>query len=290
MRGSSRKRTDTAIFYARPNLFVANLPGINNCSAAAGTDFVYCDPGSDVQYGGSYYAASPPVPNCASCRGIDSSTATQSTFVPNILAEVAAGSSMPRFSLLAGDILPPCDDLPPITITIQPPKSLSAVRQSGITTYLSMVSSSGFRSSLQQRPSDMISSMSPHPSTPPTSPSQDLHYATNPAEFLPCHPGAFLCASPDVWFTCTQQQDLSWSWTSPRNVAAGMMCLPSISLGGYRDDKYVAARPFGGCSPDGSIKCTVAGLGYMVCDHGGWVDMGRLAVGTKCVNGNIIAT
>lgn len=45
-----------------PNMFIANLG--NGCSTPAGTDVVFPDPGSDVQYGGNSANRAAPVGNC----------------------------------------------------------------------------------------------------------------------------------------------------------------------------------------------------------------------------------
>lgn len=41
------------------------------------------------------------------------------------------------------------------------------------------------------------------------------------------------------------------------------------------------------CSPDGSITCGPTGLTWFMCDHGALVDMGSVASGTTCSNGQI---
>jgi hypothetical protein len=41
------------------------------------------------------------------------------------------------------------------------------------------------------------------------------------------------------------------------------------------------------CSPDGSITCAADGLHWSMCDHGALVDMGSVAAGTTCANGQI---
>jgi hypothetical protein len=58
--------------------------------------------------------------------------------------------------------------------------------------------------------------------------------------------------------------------------------------GYYRSDEYGAARPLGSCTPDGSIGCLRDGSGWMLCNQGGWVDMGDVADGTICENGSIV--
>jgi hypothetical protein len=131
----------------------------------------------------------------------------------------------------------------------------------------------------------------------------DIPYASfsDFGPYLPCEPGSFLCTDANTFWTCDINPDASWSWQYPRQVAAGMACLPSLSplppglgqqsgapAGYYRSDQYRRARPNGGCSPDGNIGCLRGGAGWEMCDHGGWVDMGPVAAGTTCRNGRIV--
>lgn len=70
-----------------------------------------------------------------------------------------------------------------------------------------------------------------------------------------------------------------------------MMCLPFLGPDGSRDDRYVRARPLGDCSDDGDVMCVSEGdgeMGFAVCDHGGWIDMGDVAPGTTCTAGEIV--
>lgn len=136
-------------------------------------------------------------------------------------------------------------------------------------------------------------------------------YATGDlTRYLPCVPGTFICTSQTTWKTCnyndgTVSSSETWVYISSRQVAAGMECLPSLSpyngqteqyaqqgnvaKGSYRDDRIVRARPEGACDTDGSLQCTDGGQQFMVCDQGGWVQMGSVAAGTTCKDGKIVA-
>lgn len=156
-------------------------------------------------------------------------------------------------------------------------------------------------------PSSSPSSSSPHPPYVPTNP--------NTPSYLPCTPGAFLCASPTTFYTCNQpappntpNTSNGWAWSTPaRPVADGMMCLPlkraansteTDHPGAYgprasngtavRDDRYVRARPDGDCAVEGALRCTDGGGGFGVCVQGGWVDGGAVAGGTECRDGGIV--
>ena len=153
----------------------------------------------------------------------------------------------------------------------------------------------------------------PVPSTSSTSSGHPL-YATGDVErYLPCVPGTYLCTSNTTWKTCdyndgsdTNEPSASWVYDYPRNVSAGMECIGFYSPysnetsqyaqqamapdGYYRDDRIVRARPDGDCDDEGSIQCTGGGQMFDVCDQGGWVQMGVVANGTVCENGEIVVS
>jgi len=137
-------------------------------------------------------------------------------------------------------------------------------------------------------------------------------YATGNVEaYLPCVPGTFICTSNTTWDTCdyndgTVPGQTGYVYDYQRNVSAGMECLPYLSpyssqtsqfaqqamtpQGYYRDDRVVRARPDGDCDEDGSIMCTDGRQQFDVCDQGGYVQMGAVAQGTTCENGQIVAS
>lgn len=143
------------------------------------------------------------------------------------------------------------------------------------------------------------------PALPPPPSSNHPPFASGDlSRYLPCVPGTFICTDFNTWQTCDQSVS-GWVYNSPRDVAAGMECLPFLSpysgstsqhaqqgnvrQGYYRDDRIVRARPDGDCNDDGSILCTDGGTMFDICDHGGWVRMGPVAAGTTCQNGGIVA-
>ncbi|KAK5136028.1 hypothetical protein LTR08_004282 [Meristemomyces frigidus] len=140
----------------------------------------------------------------------------------------------------------------------------------------------------------------------PTPPASQPPYASGDlSRYLPCVPGTFICTDASVWETCDYDPDntATWAYGYPRNVSDGMECLPYLSpysndtqqyaqqalapAGFYRDDRMVPARPDGDCSDEGAIRCTDGGQQFDVCDQGGWVQMGAVAAGTSCQNGQI---
>ncbi|KAK5119369.1 hypothetical protein LTR85_007725 [Meristemomyces frigidus] len=138
--------------------------------------------------------------------------------------------------------------------------------------------------------------------------SQPLYATGDLTTYLPCVPGTLICTSNTTWDTCDYATDGSsnWVYDYPRNVSAGMECLTYISPytndtsqyeqqamtpnGYYRDDRMVRARPDGDCSDQGAIICTYGGQQFDICDQEGWVEMGAVANGTMCQNGEIVAS
>ncbi|KAK0367348.1 hypothetical protein LTR94_000345 [Friedmanniomyces endolithicus] len=157
-------------------------------------------------------------------------------------------------------------------------------------------------------------SSAPAQSTYPASSNAQPPYASgDPESYLPCVPGTFICLSQTTWDTCDYNDgsvpsysSTSWVYDYPRTVAAGMMCLPNLTpyssqtdqsgqqastpQGYYRDDRMVRARPDGSCSTEGAIECTNGGSSFDICDQGGWVQMGSVASGTTCENGQIVGS
>jgi hypothetical protein len=62
------------------------------------------------------------------------------------------------------------------------------------------------------------------------------------------------------------------------SVAAGMQCV---------NGKFTRQNA-GACPVDGALVCNGPNAFYL-CDHGGLIDMGRVAAGTVCANGAIVA-
>jgi len=130
--------------------------------------------------------------------------------------------------------------------------------------------------------------------------------------YLPCVPGTFICSSQTEFLTCDTNDGSDPNATSayiydyPRTVAAGMECITFLSPyssdtneyaqqantppGYYRDDRYARSQPDGTCTDEGALECTSGGSDFWICDQGAWVDMGSVAAGTTCRNGQIVAS
>ena len=165
------------------------------------------------------------------------------------------------------------------------------------------------------RPTPPSSSPRPSQSRGSASPPQGNRppYATGDTNrYSGCVPGTSICQSATTWETCNDNDGSvqgaapdDWVYGYPRDVAAGMQCVTFLSPyssgtrvygqqaltpeGYYRDDRIVRARPFGDCQPDGSFRCIAGGSRFLVCDQGGWVDMGPSPPGTTCSNGQFVA-
>ncbi|KAK3675182.1 hypothetical protein LTR78_005116 [Recurvomyces mirabilis] len=116
----------------------------------------------------------------------------------------------------------------------------------------------------------------------------------------------YATGDPQTYLPFPGQPPSSYVYESSRDVAAGMECLPYLSpysgqqsqyaqqattpTGYYRDDRYVRSRPDGDCSSDIALQCTNGGTTFDICDQGGWAQMGSVAPGTTCQNGQIVAS
>lgn len=205
----------------------------------------------------------------------------------------------------------------PATLPSSPSSSVS----SSATASTDSTQSSQYVASTSSSVRSTFTVISTHTVTPvqPTSSSMSSPtgyppYATGNVErYLPCVPGTFICTSNTTWDTCdyddgsdANASSTSWVYDYPRNVSAGMECITFLSPysnqtsqyaqqaltpnGYFRDDRVVRARPDGDCNDDGSIKCTDNGDQFELCDQGRWVEMGIVANGTTCSNGQIIAS
>lgn len=201
---------------------------------------------------------------------------------------------------------------PDVTVTIYETSPLSTTTHIVSSSVASSLTSSSVVVKVSSSSSASPSASSASGTTSSVGPEETEGYATNSdlATYLPCVPGTFLCTSNTTWVTCDEvagsNGQAAWVYDDSRVVAAGMECLPYISpysnstsqyaqqadtpTGYYRDDRYVRARPDGSCSDDGSIECANNGTTFLVCDQGGWVDMGDVAAGTTCENGAIVAS
>jgi hypothetical protein len=312
--------TDSSRFNSLPSIWVANQPEVNSCTTTEGDSPIFPDPGPDVEYGGGLSSASEgDYPADCEYKRVVADAANRasqptSTAGPIAMAEIVSSSVEPLsdvdtfypYSHVTSThgifshttIGVPCDvsDLPS-TLTVTSVTVVYVCPSCTPTTFATVSSSARRRSS---------STRSSRPSPPTPTPSGNvpkLPYAdiNNLGIYMPCVAGTFLCLDHDTFLTCDVTPSGGWSWQYPRKVAAGMMCLPRVEpmsggmeqqpgapAGFYRSDIYVRDRPFGDCSPDGSIGCRDGGMSWMVCDQGGWIDIGPVAAGTECVNGNIV--
>jgi hypothetical protein len=69
------------------------------------------------------------------------------------------------------------------------------------------------------------------------------------------------------------------------SVAAGMVCVNGTDSEGGSMTRLTS----GTCDVEGAVVCNADGMGFGLCDHGGVVDMGRVAEGTRCIGGEIVA-
>lgn len=83
------------------------------------------------------------------------------------------------------------------------------------------------------------------PSTPTVTPTTSCttspipYAADNPADWLPCRPGTFLCKSPTQFYTCGQFGGSQWTYGALRYVAEGMVCQPKLVPGSAKNKRSI---------------------------------------------------
>ena len=324
-----------------PDIFVAQLPGINSCRVPEGTDLVYQQPGPEVEYNGGLNSTSSPWPeNCEvpanniflgqASFSIDPPTSTTSESLMDMAMSSAPSTTESSGSVSYTTVFvdEPCSSLPPMTVTMTastitvtpsstcPPPTCTSCPGNCYCSTINACSATCVMTmtvTVTAAASTLIPQTSPTQtrSSAPASTISIPPYATgDTSAYEPCVPGTFLCASNTSFLTCNQPSTdpntTGWSWQDLQQVADGMECLPFLSpmssaggtgqygqqpgspQGYYRDDRYVRARPDGSCNTDGALQCN-GEMGFWICDQGGWVDMGPLAAGTKCEDGEILA-
>lgn len=64
--------------------------------------------------------------------------------------------------------------------------------------------------------------------------------------------------------------------------------LPSSVAGSAVGTPALPGATGAACSTNGAFQCTNGGKGFAVCDNGAWMDMGAVAAGMTCQDGNIV--
>lgn len=197
--------------------------------------------GYDLYYDHDYVPASPPPP-----AGDEDTTVT-----------VDVTEACPTDDAVYVTVTASCTSLPDVTVTmiastvtVRASRTSSSAKKTMTyrrSTLYSVISGPPPTSRPTPNSSWRTSARSPSPQSSSAGggggegPSNDLEYATDPAKYLPCTPGAFLCTSATSFLTCDQWGDGNahgWTWLYPRQVAAGMVCKPNL-VNRRRGDLYV---------------------------------------------------
>lgn len=62
----------------------------------------------------------------------------------------------------------------------------------------------------------------------------------------------------------------------------------STADGTVCDDGQIMRDDDGACTPNGALVCGSNNFTFYLCDQGGLIDMGPVAAGTECINGEIV--
>ena len=317
---SKRRRQTSGQFSTLPYIWKANLEGVNNCTTVANENPVYPHPGSDVEYGGNMTSSSPVTTgDCdeslpygqtyrADNNGTDGATpvypyGNQTTYGNSTSAMTGPGYVT---------VLATPSSYGPQTVFVTATTCFSDITVTAYTnspTATSTWTTYTISSAPPPSSSTTASSASPAPSNGADY-VQNEDYAND--NYLPCVPGTFICSSPTEFLTCDYNDgsdpnaSAAYIYDYPRVVAAGMQCVPFLSpyssdtnqyaqqanaaSGYYRDDKYARSQSDGTCSEEGALQCESGGSDFWMCDQGAWIDMGSVAAGTTCEDGQIVAS
>ena len=254
-----------------PNIFVAQLSGVNSCQIPEGYDVVPPSPGPEVVYGSNSSLYYPPATwHCevpvqssstdpsygsgtfASSSSSPSSDTSDNQPMPLRMAEMQSQSSSLSTAaalLMAQYMASPgpssstftttCDpSTPPTTyVTVyldEPCTSPVPITVTSTVATLTVTPSSPPTTLLTSSSSQPPSLLPPPP--PPATTAISYTDPSNLSPYLPCVPGTFLCTSPSSFLTCDQPTPFAvggtgWGWVLSRDVAAGMMCEPALSPG-----------------------------------------------------------
>lgn len=265
IQGSSSVQRRSEALNSHPQIWVANLPGVNSCTTTEGVDPVYPNPGCDVVYGGRYSASSPPGASSSSGQcdfGSSQSTCSSSGSTSGVFAEdpnngdsTFDGPESSVSPINGGGVSTASMQDPDMNMAEMPTSSSSQSLMSLST--ITDFGPSSWATSYTRRtrvanatvlpetfpirnntPTSVIRTIvtgsAAHISSsmplPPSTPSNAAYAGTDIMSYMPCKPGSFLCGDATTFYTCDQSTSASqpWVWQYPRKVAAGMMCQPQL--------------------------------------------------------------
>ncbi|EHY55011.1 hypothetical protein ABEF92_003205 [Exophiala dermatitidis] len=197
-RAESGKITKRTSF---PNLFIANLAGINDCTTPESYDYIYPEPGDDVQTAGQGPFTK------LSCGSAGSVSAAQPT---------AAASGATESSVLTAATVPSASQTVGTDTTAQAASPVFATGSAAVSgapgVFVSVSVSSAAASATSEA----------SPAATSASNSSD----TSDAQSGACSPeGAWACSSDGSSF----QRCASGTWSVPIEMDTGMRCQPGIS-------------------------------------------------------------
>ncbi|KAL2044209.1 hypothetical protein N7G274_002914 [Stereocaulon virgatum] len=95
-----------------------------------------------------------------------------------------------------------------------------------------------------------------------------------------CTPNDIYCNSFASFSLCVPGAGNSTTYYPMGSVANGTVC---------RDGAIERASD-GKCTPNGTLSCSQNGQVFFLCDEGGLINMGSIAPGTRCMQGQIVVS
>jgi hypothetical protein len=250
-----------------PNIWRANIAGLNNCSTTEGVDPHFANLGPDVEYGPGKSVSDPvtlPNANCdaAAPPGQLFKSAASSGSGPVTTAGTAQLADPAAAATNAPNAPNATSPAAVSATTATPSAGVFAEEPAGSSTTAEAVPTITTASLVSSTtpvapPTSFVTEAVPVPS--PGTPS--FAALDNANQYLPCVPGAFICLSPTQFLICDQEDSgvpsqPGTKLVGPLAVADGMQCLPyyaqlpvgsSLAVGStggapggyFRSDRYV---------------------------------------------------
>ncbi|RMZ80277.1 hypothetical protein DV738_g2847, partial [Chaetothyriales sp. CBS 135597] len=231
-----------------PDLFVANIAGVSDCTTPEGYDYVYPSPGDEVQTAGDG-----PYTNLACGANAGSSavaTSTQEYAASSTAAEVSASATEAASTTLATSAVPSYQASATVT-------EAASSSQSESYAVITQVSGGVFATGANSLPAETTTLAAPISDSPAAEPTASAEVSTTPA------------AEPTT--SAAEPASTTLATTTPSGTPVAT------------SDLSGAQTPNTACSVEGQWICL--GNAFQRCASGTWSVVINLAQGTTCTTG-----
>ena len=294
-RRAQYKRQNSTSIFNNPPLFVCNVN--NGCTTLEQYDVQLPYAGIDVVYGadtyppqnGSGFVGNPVEPHCNGtlCNhtslsnssghynngpyySVSTVTATVTVPYPN-----ATSTSNSSTATIFETTVVTITDVITITASAGTSTSTLTTTSASVGPVTNIVSSTTSTTPATSTTSSVPSTTLAASTTTTTSSVTSSTTATATMLSGPCTPGAFGCNSLTSFSQCVAGAGGTTTYTYMGPVAAGMECV----------NGQIIRQNDGPCTPNGQLFCD-GEYSFYLCDQGGLINMGPVAPGTICNNGD----